>query len=143
MRVSPQSGQAPDYALNVQVERACVDDLLEPIPPATETELLAPLDEADLVLCSDEDWYSITTSASNLTVCALFDHDVGDIDLELLEGPNGSILSASLTKNNFETVSVDPLESTTYFVRVFLDSRDSGAVGYRLLAGENITCDGI
>ncbi|MEC9465489.1 MAG: PPC domain-containing protein, partial [Myxococcota bacterium] len=143
MRVRPLSGQAPDYALHVAVQRACEDDALEPIPPATDTALTAPFDQAELTLCSDDDWYSITSSSSNLTVCALFDHDVGDIDLELLDSPVGSLLSSSLTKNDFEVVSVDPLESTTYYVRVFLDSRDSGAVSYRLVAGENINCDGL
>ena len=76
-------------------------------------------------------------------MCALFDHDVGDVDMELMDAPEGIVLSASLTKNDFEAVSVDPLTSTTYFIRVFLDSRDSGAVGYRLVAGENIDCDGL
>ena len=141
--VSPQSGQAPDYALNVEVERACEDDILEPVPPATTTQLSVPGDQSELVLCSDEDIYELTSSVGNLTACVLFEHDLGDIDIELYSAGGENLLDASLTKNDVESVSIEVLESTTFQLRVFLDSRDSGAVSYRLVTGDGIDCESL
>mgnify|MGYP001262396394 CR=1 FL=1 len=144
LQVQSLSGDARYYGLELNVVRACSDDALEPVPPLEAATIEAPFDNSDLVLCADEDWFSVSLPAGSYTICALFEHDDGDIDLSLYEtGPTQTPIASSMTKNDVEVISFTNDELTTYDLNVFLDDRDSVITSYRLVIGTGIDCSGL
>ncbi len=92
-------------------------------------------------LCGNEDWLLIKLDEANgglangLTACAFFDHSAGDIDLALYKASDlQNPLLESATKRGYERIMLtSPAESGYYYLRVFLDPRDSGnKVSYKL-----------
>ena len=144
LQVQSLSGDARYYGLELKVARACTDDALEPVPPLQSTSIETPFDDSSLVLCADDDWYSLSLPAGSYTICALFEHDAGDIDLALYEsGPTQTPVASSMTKNDLEVLSVTHAEATNYDLNVFLDDRDSVITSYRLVIGTDIDCNGL
>ena len=141
IQVQALSGDARYYGLEVKVQRACTDDTLEPVPPQLSASIDAPFDQTNLVLCADEDWYTLSLPAGSYTICTLFEHDDGDIDLSLYEaGPTQSPVASSMTKNDVEVISFNNTEASSYDLNVFLDDRDSVVTNYRLVIGTGIDC---
>lgn len=139
--VQTLSGDARYYGIELQVVRACSDDALEPTAPLVQTDIALPFDEANLILCADDDWYTFEPPAGNFTICAFFEHDDGDIDLSLFEnGPALTPVATSMTKNDLEVISVESDGSATFTLNVFLDDRDSVITGYRLVVGTGVDC---
>ncbi len=144
LQVQSVSGDARYYGLELTVVRACTDDALEPVPPLASTTIESPFDQSDLILCADDDWYSVTLPAGSYTICALFEHDDGDIDLSLYEtGPTQTPIASSMTKNDVEVISFTSDQPTTYDLNVFLDDRDSVITSYRLAIGTGIDCSAL
>lgn len=144
IQVQSLSGDARYYGLEVKVQRACTDDNLEPVPPALAASIDVPFDQADLVLCADEDWYTLSLPAGSYTICTLFEHDDGDIDLSLYEtGPTQTPVASSMTKNDVEVISFTSTETSNYELNVFLDDRDSVITNYRLVIGSGIDCSAL
>ena len=132
------------YYAEVRVRRSCIEDLLEVDDNAFyDLGGTFPIDQPNLALCNDEDWFEIDVDTGNVvTVCLNFVHDDGDIDLELyggimeeegvLVGDPATLEEFSYTKQDQEslTLSVPPGAPTPYYIRVFLDPRDEVSTTY-------------
>jgi len=141
LQVASLSGDAVYYGLEIKVQRACTDDDLEPVPPLESANINVPFDEDNLVLCADDDWFTLSLPAGSYTICTIFEHDDGDIDLSLFEtGPTQTPVASSMTKNDLEVITFENNESATYDLNVFLDDRDSVITNYRLVIGSGIDC---
>lgn len=70
---------------------------------------------------SDDDWYRITIGADNtgLEVTCTFSHDLGDIDLEIVDSRGVPIIRRDSLTDNESVVFRTPLEEGDYYLRVY------------------------
>lgn len=119
---SLSAGSRISYSTRVGVDAGnCVDDGLEPNSTANEASPLGVQVLEDLVLCpGDSDYFKITAQAgSQLRIATAFESDVGDLDLELLDGTGQTLLAYSTGFADSEEVVYNATEASTLFVRVF------------------------
>ena len=73
---------------------------------------------------SENDYYKFTlTEERKFSVMILFEHAIGDLDVELQDS-NGIVLASSVTSNDNEVIQ-QVLDAGTYFVRVYGDGAGS------------------
>ena len=73
------------------------------------------------IIVSNEDWFEIEVDSgfnSTLSASIFFDHDRGDLDLQLLDG-FGNEIDSSLSISDNETVEASGLSNGTYYLRVY------------------------
>lgn len=123
----------------------CLDDLLEGSPendgPAFGTVLdknAGPL-FAELKLCQgDVDWYRIdATAGTYLTVDARFDHEAGDLDVQLYLPDGVTLLDESRTITNNERVELEVGTDLSLLVKVFLQLPSITPVPYQLIVAHD------
>lgn len=67
----------------------------------------------------DEDFYRYTAhSTGKLVVRALFDHDVGDVELQIQDS-SGDVIASSFSSDDDEELIIPVVAQQIYFVRVF------------------------
>ncbi len=74
----------------------------------------------DGIIVSNDDWFEIevnTGSNSSVSASIFFDHDLGDLDLELVDS-FGNVLDSSRSTNDNETEEASGLANGTYYLRV-------------------------
>lgn len=86
--------------------------------PASASPLGAGDAFAGAVCGGDDDYFVVTGDGRNLVVTLSFDHDRGDLDLEL-RSAGGDVLARSNGVSDTETVETDTASGTPYYVRVF------------------------
>ena len=83
----------------------CTDDIYEVNNAAWEAAPIAMGSYTGLASCFDEDWYEINlTAGQTLTAEILFDHDEGDLDLDLFNSVGSTIASSNSIDDNEEIV---------------------------------------
>jgi len=78
------------------------------------------IDELSIHSTGDIDWFQFTTSATATeghSVRIDFQHELGDLDMALYNGDGQLDFSDSV--DDFETISLDGLESGTYWIEIF------------------------
>lgn len=70
---------------------------------------------------NDEDWYSIYISADSIALKCLFNHDEGDINIDILN-KNGEVLESSTSTTDDEITYYIADQLDEYFIRVYLVS---------------------
>ncbi|MBE9145418.1 pre-peptidase C-terminal domain-containing protein [Planktothrix mougeotii] len=78
------------------------------------------IDLTDLTLeAADDDWFKFRkTSAGNVDVRLTFEHDYGDVDLEVRDS-NNQLIGQSQGTSDTETVSFNAAAQGTYYVRAY------------------------
>ena len=121
----------------------CINDLLdEPRNDVIATAVtLEPGDTLfdELKVCpGDVDWYRLdATAGSYLTVDARFEHDDGDIELQLFLPDGRTVLDQSRSVTDNERVELEVGTDLTLFVKVFLATPTSRPVDYRLIVARD------
>ncbi len=114
--------------LEVSAALACTPDALEPnrSPGEASPGRSAPVEEGSFVnlrVCgSDDDWYAVTLEAGDgVAVRVAFEHDDGDIDLELYDADGTTELDSSAGATDEESVELArSAAGGVYYVRVLL-----------------------
>ncbi len=98
----------------------CLDDAFEDNDAAGGAAPLGTGARDDLQVCADdEDWFAIDVCAGGtLTVALAFEHDDGDLDVELLDAA-GDTLDTSNSSQDGEQVSYAPAGPETVLLRVY------------------------
>lgn len=94
------------------------NDTLETATDLTDFEGVPLSERGGFGTSTDEDWFSIQPTGSNLFIYARFDHDQGDIDIELWD-QNGAFLERSISDTDDESISTLVTAGQTYYIRVF------------------------
>jgi hypothetical protein len=101
-----------------------VGDALEPnntLATATVLGSVPAVTLTDLTIhdANDEDFFKITAhSTGKLVVRALFDHDVGDLEMQILDS-SGDVIASSTSSDDDEELVVPVVAQQMYFVRIF------------------------
>jgi len=106
------------------------DDNFEPNDTCAEATPLSPGNFSALVVKStQEDWYAFDLNQSDeLIINCSFIHADGDIDLELRDGCDGSVVASGTTSSNNEAVSFTNTSGPgTFYLRVFIGGTDTRA----------------
>jgi hypothetical protein len=122
---SPGNG----YELSITgVAPSCVPDAFEPNEDSASATPVAAGSYGNLTICpADADWYQIDLATGDtLDLDILFDHDEGDMALEVFDSSMNSVGSAN-TGDDDETLTVGISGDDTYFIAVGLFS-DAGSV---------------
>ncbi len=121
------------YALETRVARECIDDSFEDF-----SLLVLGNHYPELQLCGDEDWFTfVPNGAGDVTVCALFSHAAGNIDLfvyDELDPP--SIIRGAQSLTDDERASFQAVADVSYYVRVFTPTPVNTAYELHVLWGD-------
>lgn len=88
---------------------------------ATDFGVVGDRSEADLSIHApgNDDYYRLQTAADGtLDVTVSFEHDAGDIDIELLDADE-NVVDSSTSTDDTETLTYEVLADEVYYVRVF------------------------
>ncbi|MBU1534632.1 PPC domain-containing protein, partial [Myxococcota bacterium] len=105
---------------------SCTDDSYEDNDSLSPSlPLMGNISETGLKMCSDpstgyadEDWYRLSLGTTTLSLFEImFQHGLGDLDLELYNG-SGTMLSNSLSVTNNESI-IECLPAGEYYVAVY------------------------
>ncbi len=122
----------------------CLNDLLD--EPRNDRAPQARLLEAadgpsfdDLKVCQgDVDWYRLEIAAGTyLTIDTRFDHDDGDLDVQLFLDDGRTLLDESRTTTNNERVELEVGTDRVLLVKVFLAVPAIQPVTYRLIVARD------
>ena len=145
------------YTMNVSVQPAplCIDDRLEPNDtPQTATLVEAPGLYRSLFKCEDDDdWYRMQVRENQKAeVYVNFDNALGDLDLEIYDGPTATspVFSGRATTRGESVIFTAPDDASTgvadaqtvytYYVKVITKTR--ARLGYDLLTYLDLNGDG-
>ena len=79
----------------------------------------ADLDNLTIHAAGDDDYYKFAiNSAADISVTVNFDHDEGDVDIELLDSA-GNWVGSSATTSDEESIEIEGLSSGEYYLRVY------------------------
>ena len=98
-------------------------DLYEPNDTRDEAHDLGStdrhLENVTIHTAGDEDWFKITTPAmGSLSVVAVFEHSLGNVDLELQDA-SGQTLAVSDSLDDQERIAIDAAAGEMFFLRAF------------------------
>jgi hypothetical protein len=115
---TPSDGGTPDDDDDRYEQNDSFDAAKDLNPAVNENPKLTGLNTyEDLkIVSNDDDWFSFTTDAGNVTVRIDFEHSKGDLDLELYDADNNLIRSSDGI-NNVEDIT-ENLAAGTYYVKV-------------------------
>lgn len=122
----------------------CLDDTLD--DPPNDTIADAALLSADagpvfdeLKACpSNQDWYRLDVAAGTfITVDLRFEHDIGDLEMQLFLPDGRTVLDESRTVTDNERVELEVGTDLTLFVRVFFGVPNIREVPYRLIVARD------
>jgi predicted nucleic acid-binding Zn-ribbon protein len=126
-----ESDEVPgnDYTMWIEVLDSpppCRDDPFEDNDDDASATGLGTGEFRDLRLCpGDDDYFVIDVHAgATLTVALAFEHDDGNIDVELID-PTGSVVATGESTDDDETVTLSETVEGSYLVRVILRSDPS------------------
>ncbi len=120
LRVSGYRQAGNAYALDLRFSCPLAgDDPLEENDTPVQAVDLAPGDYRGLQAL-DPDWYGIPIScpAADLTATIRFSHERGDLDLQLLQEEGFTVLAASSSTDDDESVTIEDLPPGRYLLRV-------------------------
>lgn len=122
------------YALSISAEEgACPTDDAEPNDGPEDAPTLGEGTSDEYVLCAgDTDWFRFQVSSGELVKLALtFEHQFGDLDLELRRGPDGEqVVGTSASESSTEAIAWTANASGTVWARVY--GHDGASNSYRL-----------
>ena len=112
---------ANSYALDAAVSAPplCADDATEPNDSAA-TMRIAPSGPAQFRICPfNDDWFTLAlTGGETITATISFTHSLGDLDLRLYNADGSSVLGASVTSSDTETITWQAPTSMSVLWRV-------------------------
>ncbi len=76
------------------------------------------------VSMADDDWYSIDLSADSVSIICEFQHDKGDINVDLVDS-HGNVLKSAKSKTDHEVFSYIVHRLDTYYIHVYSLSNKS------------------
>ena len=121
-RVFGYMGSENRYAMQVEklTGTCCVDDGGEDDDSRSGARAITPAAPFDGTICpGDDDYVSFSVSEpSEVEVTIVFDHAVGDLDLELY-GPTGAVVGRSTGSEDIETITETVTATGTYVARVY------------------------
>ena len=120
----------------------CLDDVLDEPPNDTiadATTLTGGPTFEELKACpGNQDWYRIDVDAGTfLTVDLRFEHDVGDLEMQMFLADGRTLLDESRSVTDNERVALEVGTDLTVFVRVFFGVPSIRAVPYRLIVAKD------
>ena len=128
----------------VRVLPECLDDLLDEPPNDSVADAAVLSADAgpvfeELKACpSTEDWYRLDVEAGTfVTVDLRFDHDVGDLEMQLYLPDGRTVLDESRSVTDNERVELEVGTDLTVFVRVFFGVPVIREVPYRLVVARD------
>ena len=132
-----------DPPICVRTLPECLDDLLDE-PPNDTIGDATPLNEGgplfdELKACpGNQDWYRLDVPAGTfLTVDLRFEHDLGDLEMQLFLPDGRTLLDESRSVTDNERVELEVGTDLTVFVRVFFGVPTIRAVPYRLVVAQD------
>jgi len=112
------------YFLETDVEKACINDSEEPSSAAVPTLLSLPYDNADLILCAEDDWYALNLVTDQVvTVCITFTNAEGNIDLKVYNPERDQAVTSESTTRDSERVVYTAAQDGEYYVKVFTNAQ--------------------
>ncbi len=126
--------QGVPYQLEITVttpeDRCGRDGGFEPNDSRNQAEEIEPRRHRDLQLCfEDEDWYALDLNGGDeFEVEIEFDHDEGDLDMQLFEPGSFSVWERSESHSDDERISATAEEAGEHLLRVFGEE-----AGYELI----------
>jgi hypothetical protein len=121
VRVDGFSGDTAEYDIEITTEELD-EDRLEPnddLSSATELGEGGSYDDLEVTTSGDSDYFRVyADSGDTITADIFFDHDEGDVDLELQDS-NGYYVDGSYSVSDDESVSYTVSESGYYYVEVY------------------------
>ncbi|MEQ8278133.1 MAG: hypothetical protein RMA76_28790 [Deltaproteobacteria bacterium] len=123
----------------------CLDDLIDEdgsndtIAEAAKLEEgMGPLFDELRVCPGNQDWYQIAVAAGTyLTIDARFEHDVGDVELQLFLEDGRSLLDESRSTTDNERVELEVGTDLVVYLRVFLGTPTIRSVPYQLIVAHD------
>ena len=115
-----------------QVAPDCTDDDFEENDVYDEGDLLTEGDYTGIVSCPyDDDYFKVVADGEHsLTIDVLFDHEQGDVDLEVFNTV-GVLFARRISRNDDESIAVNVAKTGVYTVRIWQDAGTQG-VDYEL-----------